>query len=92
MKMRRCEDEKVRYRPTIGRTLRSDALGNNIKVGTPSFGRGFPCNMSSTFKLSLVVARPLITHLHSNGHSLKVALQCVHIIFVYIICKICISI
>ena len=30
MKMRRCEDEKMFYRPpTIGRTLRSDALGNN---------------------------------------------------------------
>ena len=35
MKMRRCEDEKVRrwegeiQTPTIGRTLRSDALGKN---------------------------------------------------------------
>ena len=30
---------------------------------------------SSTFKFSLVVARPLITDLHSDGHSLKVALN-----------------
>jgi len=32
--MRRCEDEKMRRcftDPTIGRTLRSDALGNNEK-------------------------------------------------------------
>jgi len=30
--MRRCEDEKMFLQtPTIGRTLRSDALGNNNK-------------------------------------------------------------
>jgi hypothetical protein len=27
VKVRRCEDEKMRQTPTIGRTLRSDALG-----------------------------------------------------------------
>jgi hypothetical protein len=32
VKMRRCEDEKLRDRPpTIGRTLRSDALGKNTE-------------------------------------------------------------
>ena len=51
MKMRRCEDEKMFYRPpTIGRTLRSDALGKKrrdvaLEVNAASWNASSECGV-----------------------------------------------
>ena len=51
VKMRRCEGEKMRQTPTIGRTLRSDALGKKGTSKASHFVVKLPGPMEDSLKL-----------------------------------------